>query len=236
MRKFIIVLLLAALLCCGCSERKLKTSEKAESGKAAESVSSQAEPSSSAPSSSAESSQKSLSKLAAPYAEILKSGKYYIDCTAVINAQGMILSNPMLIAADGENSSISVSSDLSGTMVTMRTLRFDGVTYMVNDSKRTYMKVDEQQSGSSFNTDFADLEYTDESSGEIDGEMLPCVRYDCGGDTVCLFFKNDLPAGLTRTIKDEMVSEMALKINGLSQNIPDRLIAMPLGYTEQQTP
>lgn len=233
--KKIVALIAAALLLAGCSERNLDqkpqgldkepvSSSQSDSGKTASKQEKQ-EPQ--------ETEENKSLKLAKSYAEILSSGKYYIDCTAVIEYEGMTLTNPMLIAVDGENSSISVSSDLSGAMQTIRTLTFDGAVYMINDEQRSYMQIDDAQVSNSFNTDFSDMKYIGEGNEKFDGSEHDFIEFDCGGDSVKLFFDNDRLIGMTRSIADGEISQTVLKISGISQNIPDRLVAMPLGYTKQ---
>lgn len=232
--KRIMALILVALLLAGCSERQLDTGKKKSEDKE-EKVSSAPVESSKPKKEEKEpepEENKSL-KLAKSYAELLTSGKYYIDCVAVIEYEGMTLENPMLIAVDGENSSISVSSDLTGTMKTIRTLTFDGAVYMVNDEQRSYMQIDESQAASSFNTVFDEMEHIGEGTGDFCGEEHEYIEFACGEDSVKLFFEKDALIGMTRSIEEGEVSQTALKINGISQNIPDRLVAMPLGYTKQ---
>lgn len=231
--KKIIVLLTAALLLAGCSERNLeKKPQNSESGQSSSSQIESSEPVKEENSTPEKKENKTL-KLAESYAEMLSSGKYYIDCVAVIEYEGMTLTNPMLIAVEGENSSISVSSDLSGTMQTIRTLTVDGNVYMVNDEQRSYTQVDGAMSANSFNTDFAEMECVGEGREKFDGEELDFIEFACGEDSVKLFFADERLVGMTRSIAQGDVNETVLKINGISQNIPDRLTAMPLGYTKQ---
>lgn len=232
MMKRILALILAAVLIGGCSQRKLDTKpKKPQDEQSASSAQVQAaEPQQPEPEKEPQSPNL---KLAKSYAEMLCSGKYYIDCTAVIEFEGMTLENPMLIAVEGENSSISVSSDLSGAMVTMRTLTLDGEVYVINDEQRSYMQVDVSHTAGGLNTDFSELEYAGSEKGSFCGDEHDCERFSCGDDTVRLFFENGALIGITRSIPDGEIDETVLKINGVSQNIPDRLIAMPLGYTKQ---
>lgn len=232
MRKFIALIMAAALLA-GCSERSLDKNPQSSEPEAP--VSSQIESSEpvSEESEAPQTEENKRLKLAESYSEILSSGKYYIDCTAVIEYEGMTLTNPMLIAVDGENSSISVSSDLSGTMQTIRTLTFDGEVYMVNDEQRSYMQLDSAQVSNSFNTDFSDMEHIGEGTEKFDGEEREFIEFDCGESVVKLFFADDRLIGMTRSLADDDVEQTVLKINGISQNIPDRLVAMPIGYTKQ---
>lgn len=167
------------------------------------------------------------------YVEILKSGTYYIDCSAVVDMDGMQLENAMLIAAKDGNSSISVSSDLSGTLVTIRTLVYDGNVYQINDAQRSYMKIDAAQSANSFDTDFTNLRYVGESTAPFLGETLPCSEYARGEQAIRFFFDGNTLLGMTQSITDERANEIVLKISGLSANIPDQLVAMPLGYTKE---
>lgn len=230
-RKMLILLAILAIICAACSQRTLKTVKVSTESEERES---QSEASSqSAPQESESEKPSAAQKLSQQYAKMLLEKKYYIDCTAVINMEGMTLENSMLIAVEGENSSISVSSDLSGTMKTMRTLTFEGNIYMVNDAQRTYMQIEASQSANSFNTDFSELQYEQNETADFCGEEKPCESYSCGEDTVRFFFENNALIGITRSIKDEQLNEMTLKVNGVSQNIPDRLVAMPLGYTKQ---
>ncbi|MFV0498396.1 MAG: hypothetical protein ACK5L0_09575 [Candidatus Fimivivens sp.] len=171
--------------------------------------------------------------VAEKYADILKSGTYYIDCNAVVEMEGMQLENAMLIAVDNGNSSISISSDLSGALVTIRTLIYEDNIYQINDAQRSYIQIDAAQSANSFDTDFTQLQYVGESVGSFLGETLPCSEYQRGNQTIRLFFDGNVLRGMTQSIDEAQANEIVLKINGLSPNIPDKLVALPLGYTKE---
>lgn len=229
----IILITLAVIFSTACSKRELGLSSSAAPSGVS---SSQGQPQSemgSQPSESGESTSQTVASSAERYADILRGGTYYIDCTAVIEMEGMQLENPMLVAVRGENSSISVSSDLSGAPVTIRTLVFDGNAYRVNDAQRSYTPIDPEQRANSFDTDFSELRYIGEGSGTFLGETRPCSEYARGEQTVRFFFDGGALVGLTQSITDEQVGEIMLKINGLSANIPGKLVELPLGYTKE---
>lgn len=233
MRQLNIIILLALLItfCTACGKRDLGLSSSTPSAVPNDQSQSQAGPSDEAPASGPSIAQ--AENAAEKYADILRSGTYYIDCTAVIAMEGMQLENPMLIAVKGGNSSISVSNDLSGTPVTIRTLVFDGEVYRINDAQRSYMQIDPEQSANSFDTDFSELRYIGESSASFLGEALPCSEYARGEQTVRFFFDGDTLAGMTQSITGEQVGEVMLKIKGLSPNIPGKLVELPIGYTKE---
>ena len=233
MRQLNIIILLALIITffTACSKRDLGLSSSAPPSVANDQSQSQAATSDQAPASSSSADQ--AANAADKYADILRSGTYYIDCTAVIAMEGMQLENPMLIAVKGGNSSISVSSDLSGTSVTIRTLVFDGEVYRINDAQRSYMKLDPEQSANSFDTDFSELRYIGESSASFSGETRPCSEYARGEQAVRFFFDGGALIGMTQSITDEQVEEVMLKIKGLSSNIPGKLVELPIGYTKE---
>ncbi|MDF3005223.1 MAG: hypothetical protein K0S22_1695 [Oscillospiraceae bacterium] len=226
----IALIVIIAILFTACSKRNLGVSSSSTSSapqnsqnqSAVESLPTESNSASSQPVNAAE-----------KYVDILKSGTYYIDCNAVIQMEGMQLENTMLIAAKDGNSSISVSSDLSGTLVTIRTLVYEGNVYQINDAQRSYMQIDTAQSGNRFDIDFTNLRYVGESTGSFLGKTLPCSEYARGEQTVRLFFDGNTLLGMTQSITDEQANEIVLKINGLSANIPDQLVAMPIGYTKE---
>lgn len=228
--KRLLVLLLAALLLFGCSKRDLSGEKQPSEPPKQEQI--MEETSVSEPVSEPE-KKEPKEPLSKKYAKMLQSQKYYIDCTAEIETEGMSFSNSMLIAVDGDNSSITVSSDLTGTLVTIRTLTLDGNIYMVNDTARSYMQIPPEQAANSFNTDFSDMEYIGEGSGDFCGEELYFEEYSKGDESIKLYFKDDNLTGLSRSIEDEEISEMTLKIAAISQNIPEKLITMPIGYQQQ---
>lgn len=227
----VILIVLSVVLYTGCIKRDLGLSSAAPSEIPSSQGQSQSEPGSQ-PAESGESASQTANN-AEKYADILRSGAYYIDCTAVIEMEGMQLENPMLIAVKGDNSSISVSSDLSGALVTIRTLVFDGNVYRINDAQRSYMQVDPEQSANSFDTDFSELRYIGEGTGTFLGGMRPCSEYARGEQTIRFFFDGSALIGLTQSIADEQVSEIMMKINGLSPNIPGKLVELPIGYTKE---
>lgn len=233
MRQLSIIILIAlvVILSAACSKRDLGLSSATSSGVPSDQSQSQAALESQ-PAEGGESAPQGAN-IAERYADILRNGTYYIDCTAVIEMEGMQFENPMLVAVKDENSSISVSSDLSGTPVTIRTLVFDGNVYRINDAQRSYTQIDSEQSANSFDTDFSELHYIDEGTGAFLGETRPCSEYARAEQTIRFFFDGDALVGLTQSITDEQVGEIMLKINGLSPNIPGKLIELPLGYTKE---
>ena len=48
-----------------------------------------------------------------------------------------------------------------------------------------------------------------------------------------LFFKGSSPVGIVRVADGDEENKTVLRINAISQNIPDKLVAMPIGYTKQ---
>lgn len=227
--KIILQIVIFAILLTACSERNLGLSSSsvssAVSGSPSQSDAQSAE--SSAPVFQASEST------AERYVDILRSGTYYIDCTAVVEFEGMQIENPMLIAVRDGNSSISVSSDLSGALVTIRTLVYDGNVYQVNDTQRSYMQIDSEQSANSFDVDFSELRSVGENTGDFLGQTLPCAEYGRGDQTVRFFFDGNMLLGMTQSITDEEASKITLKINGMSANLPDHLVELPIGYTKE---
>ncbi len=233
MRQLNVIILMALLiiLSAACSKRDLGLSSAASPAEAGSQSQHQSESESQPTQSSAPASQ--AANAAEKYADILRNGTYYIDCTAVIEMEGMQLENPMLIAVRGDNSSISVSSDLSGALVTIRTLAFDGNVYRINDAQRSYTQIDPEQSANSFDTDFSELRYIGEGTGTFLGAARPCLEYARGEQTIRFFFDGGALVGLTQSIADEQVGEIMMKINGLSSNIPGKLVELPIGYTKE---
>lgn len=231
--KIIIPIAILIILFTACSKRNLEISSSSASPAVQSSQDQSPSPLESQPEESGEAASQTAEKTAERYADILKSGTYYIDCNAVIEMEGMQLENAMLIAVKGSNSSISVSSDLSGTLVTLRTLVYDGSVYQINDAQRSFIQIDPSQSANSFDTDFSDLRYIGESTGQFLGETLPCSEYERGEQTVRFFLDGNSLLGITQSITDEQAHEMVLDINGLSANIPGQLVELPIGYTKE---
>lgn len=231
--KPILLLVLFVMLFAACSKRDLGLSSSAAPTTVLSSQNQADSQAGSQPDSSSEAHSQKSENPAEQYADILTSGTYYIDCTAVVEMEGMQLENAMLIAAKDGNSSISVSSDLSGTLVTIRTLVYDGNVYQVNDAQRSYQQIEPEQSANSFDIDFSKLRYVGESSGTFLNETRPCWEYERAGQTIRFFLNGDSLIGMTQSITDEQASEIMLKINGLSANIPGQLVQMPMGYTKE---
>lgn len=230
--KFSILIVIFILIFTSCGERNLNVSWSPTSS-AAQSSQTQSQSTLEPPPAESDESPSQPVNAAERYADILRSGTYYIDCDVVIEMEGMQLENAMLIAVSDSNSSISVSSDLSGGLVTIRTLIYEDNVYQINDAQRSYIQIDASQSANSFDTDFTELHYVGESNGPFLGETLPCSEYKRGDQTVRLFLDGNTLLGMTQSIAEEQANEIVLKINGLSPNIPDQLVALPLGYTKE---
>ncbi|KAF5034582.1 hypothetical protein DSECCO2_594570 [anaerobic digester metagenome] len=230
--KIILIFVILTVFLSACSKRNLGSPPSAASS-AVPSSQSQPQPASQPEESGAADSSSQAANVAERYADILRGGTYYIDCTAVSEMEGMQLENTMLIAVKGGNSSVSVSSDLSGALVALRTLVYDGNVYQINDAQRSYTQIDPAQSANSFDTDFSALNYVGEGTGTFFGETLPCSEYERGEQTIRFFLNGNTLLGLTQSITDEQVGEIMLKINGLSANIPDRIVELPIGYSKE---
>lgn len=230
--KIILLIVILILLFTACRERDLGlSSSSASSGVTVSQPQSDAQSAES--SSPVSQSSESAEEAAERYADILRSDTYYIDCTAVVEFEGMRLENPMLIAVRDGNSSISVSSDLSGALVTIRTLVYDGNVYQIDDTQRSYLQIDPEQSANSFDTDFSELAYIGEDTGDFLGETLPCLKYERQDQIIRLFLDGNALLGMTQSITDEQASEITLKINGISTNLPSHLVEIPMGYTKE---
>ena len=165
-------------------------------------------------------------------AKQLMGGAYYIDGTSVIEIEGFRLENAVTIAVDKGNSAVKTTSEMSGALTTMRVVTLDGTTWLVNDTSKTCTKVDPAEMSGGFDTDFSYLSFEERGEGSFDGETLRYEQYDQQGDTVRFFFDEEgRLAGMTRTLEDEQLAEMILKIKAISGNIPAKTIALPEGYS-----
>lgn len=230
--KTVILIAIIVAFLTACSERNLGVSSSAASLAASDSQL-QSEAQSMENSAPVSQTPESAESIAERYADILRGGVYYIDCTAVVEIEGMQLENPMLIAVRDGNSSVSVSSNLSGALVTIRTLMYDGNVYQIDDTQRSYAQIDPEQSANSFDTDFSELGYIGEATGDFLGETLPCLEYARGDQIIRFFLDGSTLLGMTQSITDEQASEITLKINGISTNLPDHLVELPIGYTKE---
>lgn len=164
-------------------------------------------------------------------AALLAGGTYYLDGTSVIEIEGLRQENAVIVAADGGDSSVKTTSDLSGALTSMRVVTIGGRCWLVNDTTRTCTEVDPAEMAGGFDTDFSGLAFEERGQGLFDGETLDYEQYDQKGDTIRFFFDaQGRLAGLTRTIEDEQLAEMTLRINAVSGAIPAKTIALPEGY------
>lgn len=226
--KRLTALLLALMLAISFTACKKRDTLKSEAPPSSPEASSVIEPSSQTPSSESEPEPEKQSQ---KYIDLLKGGSYYVDGTAIISVMGMKMESQMIIAVKGADSSISVTNDMTGIPITIRTLTIDGKSYTVNDSNKTYSEAEAAMSLGSFNTDFSSVEYSGEGTGDFDGEQLYFEEYSRGEDSVKLFFKDGRIAGLSLSVPDMEMGDVYIRINGLSENIPDHLVEMPIGYT-----
>jgi hypothetical protein len=190
------------------------------------------EPSAQMPAQSRQSEQ-DLPLRSESYAALLKEGTYYLDCTALLTVEGLTLSNDMLIAVRGEDCSVTISGDLGGLPSTLRVLTLGAESYLMDDENRTYSPIDGAALQGAFDTDFSRLTYRGSGEDAFDTATLFYEEYAEGDGRVRFFFDGDRLLGLTRTVLDTQVDEIALRINGLSGNIPDRTLELPIGYTRQ---
>lgn len=229
--KKLTALLLAMLLALSFTACKKRDALKEESSEPAPAPAPAViEPSSQQPSSEPEAEPEKLSQ---KYMDMLLGGTYYVDGTAIISVMGMKMESQMIIAVKGADSSISVTNDMTGFPITIRTITIDGKSYSVNDSDKSYSEAGSEMSLGSFNTDFSGVEYAGEGTGEFDGEELYYEEYTRGEDGVKLFFKDDKIAGLALVMPDMDMGEVHIRINGISENVPEHLVELPIGYTKK---
>lgn len=171
-----------------------------------------------------------------PYAALLAAKTYYLDCTVLLEVEGLRLSNRMVVAVRGDDYSVTVTGEMGGTPATLlRVLALDGQVYLVDDEKRTYAPAGESAAAGGFDTDFSRLVYRASGEGAFDGATLAYEEYAEGDGTLRFYFDKDTLAGVTRSIQDSMISEITLKIRGLSSNIPEGTLQIPPGYLLRET-
>lgn len=173
--------------------------------------------------------------LSASYAEMMKSGKYFMHFTTKTTVEEQTIEADTQMAIDGSSISMKTAANGISTHMIIR----DKTVYVLNDADKTYYKMTISDTGSGTTSSVADekvdtagMVYVSKGKAELNGKEMDYEEYKTDQGTVRYYFDNGkLYAVVTKTEKTETV----MQIIELSDKVTADMFEIPAGYTERTT-
>jgi hypothetical protein len=170
--------------------------------------------------------------LSSSYADIMKSGKYFMHYTTDTTVEGKTIKSETEMAVDGSNILMKTVSDGINTHMIIK----DKTLYVLNDTEKTYYKMTITDTGSGTTSsakdekiDTSGITYVGKGKAEINGKMMDYEEYKTDKGTIRYYFDNKkLYAIVIKS--DEM--ETTMVIVELSDKVTAEMFEIPTGYTE----
>lgn len=180
-------------------------------------------PSAAAPSASAPAAELG-GLLSSTYAQLMRSGRYLMHYRGAVTAEGVTMEMECTLAVDGD----TISNTMTTEGMTARTLYLEDTVYSIDDASKTYRKLDIPRDD--FDSSFdAELEYVGKGSATVNGREMDYEEYRIEDGTLRFYFDGKtLYAIVTQTEDGEAIME----ILELSDQVPDDMLTLPVGYTE----
>lgn len=162
--------------------------------------------------------------LSTSYSELMKSGTYFMHYNATIDTQEESVSAEFKVAFDGT----TISTTVITQGMTMRHLLKDGTTYFLDDTNKTYMKMDIPQNESPLE-DTSTMEYTGKGTETLDGKSMDYEEYTIPDGVLRYYFEGKKLSRITIKTTQETST---LEIIELSDQVSPDMVSIPSDYTE----
>lgn len=170
--------------------------------------------------------------LSTSYAEIMKSGKYFMHYTTKTTVEGQTIEADTQMATDGSSMSMKTVANGINTHMIIK----DKTVYVLNDADKTYYKMTISDTGSGTTSSVTDekidtsgIVYVGKGKAEFNGKVLDYEEYKTDQGTIRYYFDNGkLYAMVFKTEKTETV----MLIIELSDKATADMFEIPAGYTE----
>jgi hypothetical protein len=173
--------------------------------------------------------------LSASYADIMKSGKYFMHYTTDTTVEGKTIKSETEMATDGSNILMKTAADGINTHMIIK----DKTLYVLNDTEKTYYKMTITGTGSGTTSsakdekiDTSGITYVGKGKAEINGKMMDYEEYKTDKGTIRYYFDNKKLYAIV--IKSDDM-ETTMVIVELSNKVSADMFEIPTGYTEGGT-
>ena len=169
-------------------------------------------------------------RLSAAYANMMKSGKFYMRYTMEMNYNGETSDGKIEGAYDNDDFAMISETNVGGAIVKSRIIKKGDTMYIVNDAEKTCMEMPASASPeSSDEANYNDLTYLDNGTDTIKGRTLPYEEYDSDGATIRYYFDGkNLYAIESKDAENDASTVMI--IEELSDKIPAGIFDIPADY------
>ncbi len=174
------------------------------------------------------------SLLSKSYADLMKTGKYYMHYTAKITNQGQSIEAENTMATDGKSTALTTVTSGTKTHIIVK----DKTIYMLNDSNKTYFKMSIPDTGTQSSPagsvedskiDTSGITYVGRGKAELNGKTLNYEEYKTDQGTLRYYFDgNKLYAIVDKTSE----AEVMMVIVELSDKVTADMLEIPAGYTQ----
>jgi len=177
--------------------------------------------------------------LSKSYANIMKSGKYFMHYTATIEVNNKSIDAEFKSMSNGTSTSFQSVMNTDGQKITSRILIIGSSQYIMDDENKTYMAISSgQPSGVSPSTDSASkadytgLTYAGKGTDTLNGKSLKYEEYKIEGGTLRYYFDGTKLYSIVLKTGDVTANMMVIEI---SDKIDDKLLTLD-GYNKISLP
>ena len=168
--------------------------------------------------------------LSSAYVDIMKDGRFYMRYTATVTTDEGDFESEIATATDGE----TVANIMDTVGIKMRTLVMDGSFYQIDDTSKTYMKIDipETQMDTGL-TETEDLVYLGSGTDSVNGKVLPYEEYQVSDGTIRFYMDGKNLYALVIKTAD---GDMTMVVQEISDKIPAGMLELQADYKETAMP
>ena len=173
--------------------------------------------------------------LSSSYADIMKSGKYFIHYTTETKVEEKTIKSESEMAVDGSSILMKTASDGINTHMLIK----DKSIYVLNDAEKTYYKMTISDTGSGTTSSVKDQKidtsgiiYAGKGKAELNGKEMDYEEYKTDKGTIRYYFDNKKLYAIV--IKSDKM-ETTMLIVELSNKVSADMFEIPTGYTEGGT-
>lgn len=215
----VLAILIVAVLSTGCGNSKEAANTSGAAGSAQSGTQSSAAPANLG------------DRLSATYADMMKSGKYYMKYKTTMDVEGQKAEVEASMAVSGEDMALSTKGSGYEANIIVK----NNKSYMVDHQNKTVMLLAEnanqtsnsQENSQDINTD--GITYLSSGTGSFKGKTLPYEEYSTSDGKIRYYFDGKKLYGI------EVISQgatMQMEILEMSNNVSDSMFEIPASYTK----
>lgn len=170
-------------------------------------------------------------RLSATYADMMKSGKYYMKYKTSMDIEGQKMEVEASMAVSGEDMALSTKGSGYEANIIVK----NNKSYMVDHQNKTVMLLADnanqqgtnQEGSQDINTD--GIVYSSSGTGSFKGKTLPYEEYSTSDGKIRYYFDGKKLCGVEVTAQG---STIQMEILEMSNNVSDSMFEIPASYTK----